>query len=176
MSRNSSENRSSNKQREIALPLPNRAPQLRTAQGIDEACKTVLQQPDQSKSKCAHACIRAARVNGSISLCIFLEKRNFSCHIGYSRGWVGVVAFLLSVEINKVGTQYELLGLEYKNPNKFEMCMLVIYLTDKSVIFKQATLMHPGDQQFLSFSITLEENIQQFSFENKKDLACTASL
>jgi len=46
MSRNSSENRSSNKQREIALPLPNRAPQLRTAQGIDEACKTVLQQPD----------------------------------------------------------------------------------------------------------------------------------
>jgi len=42
---------------------------------------------------------------------------------------------LLSVEINKVGTQYELLGLEYKNPNKFEMCMLVIYLTDKSVIF-----------------------------------------
>jgi len=46
-----------------------------------------------------------------------------------------VVAFLLSVEINKVGTQSELLGLEYKNPNKFEMCMLVIYLTDKSVIF-----------------------------------------
>lgn len=26
----------------IALPLPNRVPQLRTAQGIDEACKTVL--------------------------------------------------------------------------------------------------------------------------------------
>ena len=34
-----------------------------------------------------------------------------------------------------MGTQYELFGLEYKNPNKFEMCMLVMYLTDKSVIF-----------------------------------------
>jgi len=29
-----------------SIPLPNRASQLRTAQGIDEACKTVLQQPD----------------------------------------------------------------------------------------------------------------------------------
>jgi hypothetical protein len=36
-----------------------------------------------------------------------------------------VVAFLLSVEINKVGTQHELLGLEYKDPKKFEMCMSI---------------------------------------------------
>jgi hypothetical protein len=30
------------KEKIALLPLPNRVPQLRTAQGIDEACKTVL--------------------------------------------------------------------------------------------------------------------------------------
>jgi len=83
MSRNSSNNRSSNKQRKIALPLPNRVPQLRTAQGIDEACKTVLRVTAAATRlvNLMRACLDASGsgVNGHISLCIFLQKRNFTC-------------------------------------------------------------------------------------------------
>jgi hypothetical protein len=55
-------------------------------------------------------------------------------HTSFFRGWVvGVVAFLLSVEINKVGAHYSYTaciawtGMEYKltimNPRKFEKCV-----------------------------------------------------
>ena len=55
----------------------------------------------------------------------FKKETLLASHTSFFRGWVvGVVAFLLSVEINKVGAHYTAcIAWTIMNPRKFEKCV-----------------------------------------------------
>jgi hypothetical protein len=150
-------NRSSEKQRKNSITIctsttgrlsseQHRAMALMKHARLCLCCVLLLQQPDY-----AWMWMRAVpEFNGCISLCIFLEERNFTCqlpHQFFQRGWVvGVVAFLLSVEINKAGTHHTACvawtGMEWNTMHfeKFGKCLLTLF----------ENTCHPRDQFFLS--------------------------